>query len=56
MSLLDRVPICGLKYGLRPFQAFRVYCIFAVEVTTRNRGILANNMSLEKVRYLFFDI
>ncbi len=56
MSLSDRVPIRGLKCGLRPFQAFGVYCIFAVEVTTISGGILVDDMGLGKVKYLLFYI
>ncbi len=56
MSLSDRVPICGLKHGLRPFQALGVYCMFAVEVTTMSGGILADDMGLGKVNYLLFHI
>ncbi len=56
MSLSDRVPIRGLKYSLQPFQALGVYCMFAVEVTTMSGGILADDMGLEKVKYLLFHI
>ena len=52
MSLSDRVPIRGLKCGLRPFQALGVFCMFLVEVTTLSRGILADDMGLGKVRHL----
>lgn len=52
MSLLDWVPLCGLQCGLRPFQALGVFCIFLVEVTTLSRGILADDLGLEKVRHL----
>ncbi len=56
MSLSDRMPIRGLKCGLRPFQALGVYCMFAVEVTTMSGGILADDMGLGKVKYLLFHI
>ena len=56
MSLSDWVPICDLKYGLQLFQALRMYCIFAVEVTMISKGILVNKMGLEKVKYLIFHI
>ncbi|MCJ1346288.1 hypothetical protein MMC31_004503 [Peltigera leucophlebia] len=48
MSLSDRVPIRGLKCGLRPFQALGVFCMFLVEVTTLSGGILADDMRLGK--------
>ncbi len=56
MSLSDRVPICGLKCGLRPFQALGVYYMFALEVTTMSGGILADDIGLRKVKYLLFHI
>lgn len=51
MSLSDRVPVRGLKCGLRPFQALGVFCMFSVEVTTLSGGILADDMGLGKVRH-----
>ncbi len=56
MSLLDQIAIHGLKCGLRLFQALGVYYMFAVEVTTMSEGILADDISLEKVKYLLFHI
>ncbi len=56
MSLSDWVLIHSLKCGLQPFQAFEVYYMFAVEVTMINEGILADDMGLEKVKYLLFHI
>ena len=56
MSLLDWMPICGLKNGLQLFQAFRMYYMFAVKVTIISERILANDMGLRKVRYLLFHI
>lgn len=41
---------------LEPFQGLDVYCMFAVEVTTMSGGILADDMGLEKVRYLLLLI
>lgn len=37
----DQVAVRILKYSLKPFQALRVYCIFAVEGTTLSGAILA---------------
>ena len=56
MSLSDLIPICGLKYGLQPFQVFRVYYMLVVKVTTISGEILADNMGLKKVKYLLFHI
>ena len=55
MFLSDQVPICYLKCGLKPFQALVVYCIFVVEVNILSGANLADDMSLEKVRYLLLD-
>ncbi|MCJ1348829.1 hypothetical protein MMC31_007062 [Peltigera leucophlebia] len=43
-----RVPIRGLKCGLRPLQALGVFCMFSIEVTTLSGGILADDMGLGK--------
>ncbi len=56
MSLSDRVLICSLNYGLRPFQTLEVYYMFVVEVITMSEEILADDMGLEKVKYLLFHI
>lgn len=56
ISLSDWVPICGLKYSLQLFQTLKVYCMFAVEVTMMSGEILADDMGLEKVKYLLFHI
>ncbi len=56
MLLLDRVPICGLKYDLQLFLTLGVYLMFAVEVTTMSGGILADDMGLGKVKYLLFHV
>lgn len=56
MLLSDQIPIYSLKCGLQPFQVFGVYCIFIVKVTITSKKILADNMDLEKIRYLLFHI
>ncbi len=56
MSLLDWMPIYGLKCGLQLFQALEMYCMFVVEVTTMSERILADDMGLRKVKYLLFHI
>ena len=52
ISLLDQMPICGLKCGLKPFQAFGVFYMFLVEVTPLSGGILVSDMGFGKVRHL----
>ena len=56
MSFSNRKPICSLKYCLQLFQAFGVYCMFAMYVITIIEEILADNISLKKLKYLLFYI
>lgn len=50
------MPIWRLKCNLQPFQALRMYYILIVEVVTMSGKILADDMSLKKVKYLLFYI
>lgn len=56
MIFSDELPICNLKCNLRPFQALGVYYIFSIEVTILSKGILVDNIGLNKVRYLIWYI
>lgn len=56
MLILDCIAISGLKYYLSLFQVIGVYFIFILEVPKLNEDILANDMSLKKIRYLLLYI
>lgn len=46
--------LCEIRSGLKLFLAFGIFLILQIEVDTSSRGILADEMEYEKVRYLVF--
>ncbi len=54
MSSKDRVTFCGIRSGLRLFQALGIFSMLQIEVNTANEGILADEMGYRKIRYLIF--
>lgn len=55
MSLLDQVPVHNLKCNLRPFQVLGVFYIFWVKVMTLSRGMLADDMVLERWDIFYYS-
>lgn len=55
MTAKDRVPLRGIKSGLRPFQALGVFSMLQIETQTRSGGILADEMGYGKVSCLGFS-
>lgn len=54
MTSKDCMALCGIKSGLRPFQALGVFSMVQIELHTQSEGILADEMGYGKVRYLIF--
>ncbi len=54
MSSKDRVALCGIRLGLRSFQALGIFSMLQIKVDTGSRGIFADKMGYGKVRYLIF--
>ena len=54
MTFNDRIALCGIRSGLRPFQALEIFSMLQIEVDTQSGGILADEIGYRKVRYLDF--
>ncbi len=54
ISSKDRVAFCGMRLGLKPFQALKIFSMLQIEVDTGSEGILADEIGYGKVRYLIF--
>lgn len=52
INFSNEVSICSFKCGLKPCQAFGIFYMFLVEVTTLSKNVLIDNISLKKVEYL----
>ena len=48
------IAFCGLKSGLRPFQALEIFSMLKIKVDMQGEGILADKMEYKKIRYLIF--
>lgn len=53
MNSKDRVVLCEIRLGLRPFQALGIFLMLQIEVNIGSGGILADEMGYGKVRYFF---
>lgn len=54
MTSKDRMALCGIKSGLRPFQPLEIFWMLQIKVDTSSGSILLDEKEYEKVRYLIF--
>lgn len=54
MNSEDRMALCGIKSGLRPFHTLEIFSMLQIEIITGSGDIFADKIGYRKVRYLIF--